>query len=1127
MKKISAGAEKAGSQVVPPVPTTTVSSYSKMGLSITQLAAGFAAAQIAVQGVMAAIGKVSGALEGIVEVNSQMEQLKLQFEVMIGDKDKMAELFAITKKFADTTPFNDLDSYRAGQQLLTANVKEAREYEKALRTVGDLAAASGRPISEAAGAYGRLKSGATGEAMEALRLMNISRQDFQMQGIRFDSGGQALATTKELMDALDSIVQSKFGGLTQKAGEKWTGLWSTFQSNAQNAIRTVTGGAFGQLESSVGSANKKLEELLSDKDGKMAKLATSVESLASAFGSLTKSMAPISDSGAISLLSKGIDSLSNGMLLFANTSRTAAAAAGLFWDSLFDRDNAIANFKAAMAEIDSDIAAQAKRSDKIWGVSDKLKSIGIKVSETSQPNETTEAQKQAQALIAQGKAVNDEHAKVLQTLEQVKRDTGNVTKAKEAEWAVDKAKGKDSVQLAQAEMEQRKKNLDSLSEAEAKHQSMLESNNKKYEKSTELLEAEVKYAQALAAYYDALIEKKEKLGGFITQTAKLQAEADAIDKRGGDSGVKRYEALKSSVEEYLDNLKKLRDSQQQTTAGVAKMTAAAEAAKAGNRSQLETVTNVIEQGEQIFNIRSLQERLSQIQQLSQAQSLGARERFSLYEQERQVFAELTGSIGKAIADTMSKIEALQGKALGSASSAVGALNTIGADKRSYQEVADAISEMNLDKSKMSLANLSQMASLAKDLEGKDVNTRSLMPSAGDIIGAFKREIQGVPDTIAKLQDGLQSLVGISEQIGKLASDKFFAPWEAKLAELKRAFASLSGGKPGGEAPTGKQVAAKTPTPQAAGMYDPEHGRQGPAGQTVEEKIARLVATQKNVLSSQVAAIKTAEASQGKSGAGSSESQAEADSFRARAAGDKGSIERIAAIMEKISITWPKGWTEEMKTEWGRLQGYEKYDRQPYNDPSKTPFWRADAHASMYDTETAKAARDFAAKAAAAEAQAKVAAIIAGSTKEPITQVPKSPKDEADAFRARAAGNSESIEKVAAIIEKIGISWPKGWTEDQKNEWGRQQGLPKYQMEPYNDPNKTPFWKAQIPESMPPIPQSGAARAENQATNVNAKTEINIQGSTLAEVDAIVAKAKEKFGDELYQALANAKAAYGL
>ena len=281
------------------------------------------------------------------------------------------------------------------------------------------------------------------------------------------------------------------------------------------------------------------------------------------------------------------------------------------------------------------------------------------------------------------------------------------------------------------------------------------------------------------------------MGGFVTQTSKLIAEADAIDAKGGDAGVKRYEALKSAVTEYLDGLEKMKNAQVQAQANAAKMESAVNAAQSGNLAQYQNMTAAIEQNERIFQISALQERLNQIRQLSEAQNLGARERFTLYEQERQVFSQMTGGISAAITETMQQIESLQNKAMGAASSAIGILEKTGAEKGAYEEVASMIRGLNLDMSKMSLQTLGQMASLSDQLKNKGVSAKDLMPNSGQVLEALRKELTGIPDMIGKLQGGLQTLVGLSAQIGAQAANNFWGPWEEKLSGLKAQIASLA------------------------------------------------------------------------------------------------------------------------------------------------------------------------------------------------------------------------------------------------------------------------------------------------------------------------------------------------
>lgn len=779
MKTLNQGNGASGGGVTP-IPASVPASYAKATVGVRQLAEGFAVAQAAVMTLQAALRAVASAASGFIEINSQMEQLRMQYKVLIGDVEKANIIFAETKKFADTTPFNDMETYSAGRALLAAQIKDLGEYKAALKTVADLAAASGRPINEVAGAYARLKSGATGEAMEALRLMNISRTMFEAKGVRFDASGQALATSKELVSVLNEIVSSNFGGLTQEISTKWAGLWSTFTSNAQNAARDVSSGAFGQLESALDSANKSLDALLKDPEQRFKRFGDGVSSLTGAIGQANDAFGGIFGKGALSameIIGNGMALASLALSTFAYLSRIAATALEFLWDVMSLSDNAKQNFVANMQEATNGYNAQLTLIKGALGMQTKA------VQESS--NAETDAVRKTT------RERNDAAMAAVENSKQVIANIKVVMASQESLWAVEKAKGRDAAQLAQMEMEQRKVNLQVLQETEEKERAAAEANGGRYQKSQAMLEAESKYAQAIEKYYDALIAKQETLGQFITKTSKLLAEADAIDKRGGDSGVKRYEALKTAVDEYLDGLKKMRDAQIMTAVNSAKMQAAAEAAQTGNLTQYQNMSAVIDQGEKMFQISALQERLAQIQQLSQAQNLGARERFSLYEQERSVFAELTGSIGSAIEGTMQKIQSMQSAALGAASSAIGILEKVGATRSDYAAIASMVSSLRLDPGNMSLQNLGQMANIADQLKKKKISVRDIMPSPGEVLSALQRELSGVPETISKLQSGLQTLVGLSAQVGAQAADSFWKPWEAKLAALREQIGSLA------------------------------------------------------------------------------------------------------------------------------------------------------------------------------------------------------------------------------------------------------------------------------------------------------------------------------------------------
>ena len=124
--------------------------------------------------------------------------------------------------------------------------------------------------------------------------------------------------------------------------------------------------------------------------------------------------------------------------------------------------------------------------------------------------------------------------------------------------------------------------------------------------------------------------------------------------------------------------------------------------------------------------------------------------------------------------------------MGAAGSAMSILDKVGASKSAYGEVADMIRGLNMDMSKMSLSNLGQLATLSEQLQKKGIKANDLMPSTDNVLAALRKELTGVPDTINKLQAGLNELIGLSAQIGVQAAENFWKPWEGKLATPERA-----------------------------------------------------------------------------------------------------------------------------------------------------------------------------------------------------------------------------------------------------------------------------------------------------------------------------------------------------
>ncbi|MDR2292452.1 MAG: hypothetical protein LBE11_03155 [Prevotellaceae bacterium] len=147
---------------------------------------------------------------------AQIERYNVTLKTMLGStdaaRDRMQEYFDIAKK----TPFDMPQVVEAGNRLQALG-KYSREN---VTMLGDLAAASGKPMEQAVNAYSKLITGEKGMAMNMFRDLLITTDDWvKATGKGVSKSGELLATTKELADALPKIMKSKgyFGLMANQA----------------------------------------------------------------------------------------------------------------------------------------------------------------------------------------------------------------------------------------------------------------------------------------------------------------------------------------------------------------------------------------------------------------------------------------------------------------------------------------------------------------------------------------------------------------------------------------------------------------------------------------------------------------------------------------------------------------------------------------------------------------------------------------------------------------------------------------------------------------------------------------------------------------------------------------------
>ncbi|MBI9055523.1 MAG: hypothetical protein JEY96_16995 [Bacteroidales bacterium] len=167
-------------------------------------------------GIMLASRSVSGFGKDSIMAAAAFEKYGVTLRTMLGSqgaaRERMTEYADIAKK----TPFELQQVVESGNQLQAIG----RYSRGNVTMLGDLAAASGKPIEQVMNAYAKLSTGQKGESVNMFRDLLISSEDWaKATGKGIKKNGELAATTEEMITALPKILKKKgfFGMMDQQA----------------------------------------------------------------------------------------------------------------------------------------------------------------------------------------------------------------------------------------------------------------------------------------------------------------------------------------------------------------------------------------------------------------------------------------------------------------------------------------------------------------------------------------------------------------------------------------------------------------------------------------------------------------------------------------------------------------------------------------------------------------------------------------------------------------------------------------------------------------------------------------------------------------------------------------------
>lgn len=162
----------------------------------------------------AAMGK--DMVMGDVMAAAQVEKYQTTLKVMLGSRGAARARMQEYADIAKATPF-ELNQVVEGGNQLQAIGRYSRDN---LTMLGDLGAASGKPLEQVMGAYAKLSTGQKGEGVNMFRDLLISTDDWiKATGKGLGSNKELLASTEEMLAALPKIMKSKgfFGMMDQQS----------------------------------------------------------------------------------------------------------------------------------------------------------------------------------------------------------------------------------------------------------------------------------------------------------------------------------------------------------------------------------------------------------------------------------------------------------------------------------------------------------------------------------------------------------------------------------------------------------------------------------------------------------------------------------------------------------------------------------------------------------------------------------------------------------------------------------------------------------------------------------------------------------------------------------------------
>lgn len=259
---------------------------------------GMKKAFVAIGGVFAA-GKIVSGIKSIVKSAADFEKLQVSFTTFLGSAEKANRVLGQLEKFSIVTPFTIDQVNEAGKSLLAFGIA-AEDLQPSLKSIGDIAAGTGKDFNELAVIYGKARVQGTLFAEDINQLTEagvpVIDEFARLMGVSTGEVKKLGSEGKITFDLLEQAFQDmttdggQFFNLMEKQSKTVAGRISTLEGNFQLLQRRL-----GQEMMPVVEAAIEGLERLMDNDDAMESLADGARLLASAFSLVLSSVLSLTE----------------------------------------------------------------------------------------------------------------------------------------------------------------------------------------------------------------------------------------------------------------------------------------------------------------------------------------------------------------------------------------------------------------------------------------------------------------------------------------------------------------------------------------------------------------------------------------------------------------------------------------------------------------------------------------------------------------------------------------------------------------------------------------------------------------------------------------------------------------